>query len=169
MKKLLFFVFSLFLITEVDAASLTLSSTFSNNAIFPQKYTCDAGDKSPELAWQNVPTGTKTFALVFYDPDAPTGTWYHWIVYNLPQNSSQLPEGITQLPSGAQIAKNSWGKSMYNGPCPPAGTEHHYVFVLYALNTSLPFSAGADTSVILEAMKPHILQQAILTGVYKKK
>jgi len=161
--------------TEGPCMTFSLTSTaFGNNDRIPIAYTGEGKDASPPLEWGEPPAGTKTFALVCDDPDAPVGTWDHWVLWNLPGNLRKLPDGVTKketLPDlgGALQGKNSWPKIGYNGPLPPKGHgTHHYHFVLYALDTALDLTAGADKKALLGAMRGHILGQAKLTGTYSR-
>ncbi len=156
--------------------SLTLiSPAFSHHGGIPVKYTCDGEDISPPLQWSGIPQGTRSLALVVYDPDVPDPlfpimTWVHWVLYNIPPTITELPEGLrfSDLPSGAMEGLNDWKRTGYGGPCPPRGC-HRYFFKLYALNTVLP-DLGTPTRKRLEkAMKGHILEVATLIGTYRRK
>ncbi len=145
----------------------TITSTaFEPGAPIPARYSCDGDDISPPLAWADVPPDTQSFALIFDDPDAPGGTWNHWLLFNLPADTRALPENTT-LPTGTRIGKNSWGRTDYGGPCPPHGT-HRYFFKLYALDTTLSLADGASKSEIEAAMNGHILAQAELMGTFTR-
>jgi hypothetical protein len=144
-----------------------ISSAFAQGQPIPRKYTCDGEDISPPLRWNDPPDGTQSFALIADDPDAPVGTWVHWVLYNLPANGRDLPERAG-LPPGSQEGRNSWKRLGYGGPCPPSGT-HRYFFKLYALNTKLNLAAGADKPQLLRAMAGHILTQAETMGVYSRR
>lgn len=145
------------------------SPTFATGESIPTKYTCDDADISPPLEWNDPPQGTRSFALVCDDPDAPVGTWVHWVLYNLPPGTRSLGENAdANLPEGTQHGKNSWGRSDYGGPCPPSGT-HRYFFKLYALDTMLDLKAGAGTDQLIQAMQGHILGQAETMGLYARK
>lgn len=144
------------------------SSAFSNGGSIPSKYTCDGDDISPPLSWQDAPTDTKSFVLIVDDPDAPVGTWDHWLLYNIPATTYELEENLTSAPDGAHGGKNSWGKTTYGGPCPP-DREHHYFFKLYALDSKLNLSSNASKSQIESAMRGHILGTATLMGKYNRK
>src|SRR3989338_11309325 len=122
----------------------------------PIKFTCDGRDVSPTLRWNDTPLGTTSLALIVDDPDAPHGTWDHWILFNIPSNVRQLPENISVLPEGSLEGKNSWDKTGYGGPCPPFGV-HRYFFKLYALDTVLTLSNGTTKTEIMDAMKNHII------------
>lgn len=152
------------------AMALQLSSTsFSANDTIPKKFTCDGPDTSPQLAWNAPPAGTQTLALIADDPDAPVGTWVHWVLYDLPGTARELSEGVPkqeQLSSGGRQGKNDFGKIGYGGPCPPPGKPHRYFFKLYALDTKLNFKAGATKADVERAMKGHILAQGELIGRY---
>lgn len=150
--------------------SLQISSTaFSAGETIPKKFTCDGPDVSPRLAWTEPPAKTQSFTLIMDDPDAPVSTWVHWVLYDLPAATKELPEGVAkqeQLPSGARQGRNDFGKIGYGGPCPPPGKPHRYFFKLYALDTKLNLQAGATKAGVEHAMKGHILAQAELIGRY---
>lgn len=159
--------YTLFLFSAPAEASFTLSSTaFDNNAPLPLKYSGKGQDLSPPLAWQNPPAGTKSYALICDDPDAPSGTWTHWVLYNIPSNVKSIAEGKT--PKGAILGKNSWNKTSYNGPNPPSGT-HHYHFTLYALDIPLGgLKPRMKSEELHQAMEGHILDKASLVGTFRK-
>jgi len=145
------------------------TSAFSAGEAIPKKFTCDAPDLSPPLSWKGAPAGTQTFALIMDDPDAPVGTWVHWVLYNVPANTGDLAEGVAkqeQLASGALQGRNDFRKTGYGGPCPPPGKAHRYFLKLYALDTQLKLEAGASKADVERAMKGHILAQAELMGRY---
>jgi Raf kinase inhibitor-like YbhB/YbcL family protein len=158
---------------ETTEANMTLSlssTAFAAGQPIPAPYSCKGGDVSPPLAWNNSPAGTKSFALIVDDPDAPMGTWVHWVLFNVPAATNSLPEAIpagTQLADGSAQGRNSSGNSGYNGPCPPSGT-HRYFFKLYALDATLTLPSGADKGRLLEAMQGHILAQGELMGTFTK-
>jgi Raf kinase inhibitor-like YbhB/YbcL family protein len=134
------------------------------------KYTCDGADFSPPLEWAGSPAGTKSFALICDDPDAPMGTWVHWVIYDIPPTATMLAEGITRekdLPGGGTQGINDFRKIGYGGPCPPGGT-HRYFFKLYALDTTLGLKPGITKDQLLKAMRGHILAEAQLMGTYKR-
>ncbi len=143
---------------------------FEPGGKIPGKYTCDGLDVSPPLAWTSVPEGTKTFALICDDPDAPMGTWVHWVLFNLPADIQELPENIPperELESGAKQGMNDFRKIGYGGPCPPGGT-HRYYFKIYALDTELDLEVGATKRELLKAMEGHILAEGQLMGRYER-
>jgi hypothetical protein len=150
------------------------SPAFKNNERIPVKHTGEGADVSPPLEWGDPPAGTKSFALICDDPDAPVGTWDHWVLWNLPGERRKLPENVAKVDTlpdlgGARQGKNSWPKIGYNGPMPPKGHgTHHYNFALYALDAPLDLKAGADKKTLLAAMKGHVLGQARLTGTYSR-
>jgi Raf kinase inhibitor-like YbhB/YbcL family protein len=152
--------------------SLSITSTaFKQGERIPAKYTCDGSDISPGLEWSDVPEGTRSFTLIADDPDAPVGTWIHWVLYNVPGETRSLPEAVpsdASLPDGSRQGKNSWGRPSYGGPCPPRGT-HRYFFRLYALDTVLQLRSGVSEGDLLKAMKGHILAEAELMGLYSRK
>ena len=152
--------------------SLSITSTaFKQGERIPSKYTCDGSDVSPGLEWSDVPDSTRSFTIIADDPDAPVGTWIHWVLYNVPGETRTLPEAVppdANLPDGSRQGKNSWGRPGYGGPCPPGGT-HRYFFKLYALDTVLELPSGVSKDDLLKAMKGHILAEAELMGVYSRK
>ena len=146
------------------------SSAFEDGGLIPAKYTCDGADVSPPLQWDAVPEGTRSIALICDDPDAPMGTWVHWVLFNLPSDAKELAENIPTeetLPNGAKQGVNDFGRVGYGGPCPPGGT-HRYFFKIYALDTEVGLEAGADKRQLLKAMEGHILEQGQLVGKYKR-
>jgi len=160
---------------EEKAMTFPLTSpAFKNTERIPAPYTGEGADMSPPLEWGDPPDATKSFALICDDPDAPVGTWDHWVLWNLPGEQRQLPENVAKVDTlpdlgGARQGKNSWPKIGYNGPMPPKGHgTHHYNFVLYALDAPLDLKAGADKKALLAAMKGHVLGQARLTGTYSR-
>jgi len=152
--------------------SLTISSpSFTNGGAIPKKFTCDAADISPQLTWTDPPDGTKSFALLVDDPDAPIGNWNHWAMWNLPAKLRSLREGLSKnahLPDGSEQGMNDFHKPGYNGPCPPAGKPHRYFFKLFALDTKVALKEEAGKPELETAMKGHILAQAEWMGTYKR-
>jgi len=151
-------------------AIVLTSTAFSEGEMIPNRFTCDGEDVSPPLAWSGVPDNAQSLALVCDDPDAPVGTWDHWVLYNIPADASGLPEAVPAEPtlaSGAANGKNSWGRLGYGGPCPPGGT-HRYFFYLYALDTRLVLESGATKARLLQAMEGHILDKGQLMGRYQR-
>jgi hypothetical protein len=155
---------------EGGAMSFQISSSaFSSGEMIPKKFTCDGPDVSPPLSWKDAPLATQSFALIMDDPDAPVGTWVHWVLYNLPATAKELPEGVEkkeELPNGALQARNDFRKIGYGGPCPPPGKPHRYFFKFYALGTKLNLKAGATKADLESAMKDHIVGQAEIMGRY---
>ncbi len=146
------------------------SPAFVPGGKIPGKYTCDGMDISPPLAWTSGPEGTKTFALICDDPDAPMGTWVHWVLFNLPADIIELRENVPperELENGAKQGMNDFRKIGYGGPCPPGGT-HRYYFKLYALDTEINLEAGATKSELLKAVEGHILAEGQLMGKYER-
>jgi Raf kinase inhibitor-like YbhB/YbcL family protein len=164
----LFFCHSAVLAQTGGAMSFQLASAaFSANEMIPKKFTCDGPDVSPQLSWNGAPAAAKTFALIMDDPDAPAGTWVHWVLYNLPANIKELPEGVEKeekLSNGALQGRNDFRKTGYGGPCPPAGKPHRYFFKLYALDNNLDLKAGASKADLEQAIRNHTLGQAELVG-----
>ncbi len=146
------------------------SSAFEDGGLIPPKYTCDGADISPPLQWDAVPEGTESIALISDDPDAPGGTWVHWVLFNLPADTTELAENIPPdktLANGARQGISDFGRIGYGGPCPPSGT-HRYFFKIYALDTKIDLAAGAGKRDLLKAMDGHILTQGQLIGKYKR-
>lgn len=147
------------------------SAAFAPGEPIPTRYTCDGDDLSPPLEWGDPPEGTQSLALIVDDPDAPGGTWVHWVLYNLPADTRSLAEAIpadADLQDGSQHGNNSWKRLGYGGPCPPSGT-HRYFFKLYALDTVLDPDPGKSKDNLLQAIEGHILAQAELMGTYTRK
>ena len=178
--RVIFFLASLFgyFATFGLAADMTRlelqSSSFAPNARIPMPYACtDAGGtgKSPPLAWRRAPAGIKTFALVVRDPDAPGGSFVHWVVYNLPANTTKLDSDVPKtetIAGGGDQGVNGFGNVGYQGPCPPPGKPHHYHFHLYALDTKLEFKPGATADDVEQALKGHALAEADLVGIFER-
>lgn len=148
------------------------SDAFTNEQPIPAKYSCVAENISPALAWNEPPAGTQSFALIVDDPDAPMGTWVHWVLFNIPPDTRDLQENLPITgknvdPRAIYVGKNSSGGTGYQGPCPPSGT-HRYYFKLYALDTTLNLLPGATKAEVLKEMDGHILAQAELMGTFKK-
>lgn len=147
------------------------STDFANGSEIPRAFTCDGEDRSPALEWSEAPAGTKTFALIADDPDAPVGTWVHWVIFNIPAGTRGLGGAVDkkeQLADGTRQGRNDFRKIGYNGPCPPPGKAHRYFFKLYALGTELTLPAGASKSELERAMEGHILDRAEWMGRYKR-
>ncbi len=149
--------------------SLSLTSAgLSAGSMVPKQFTCDGTDKSPPLSWSGGPEDTVSYAVLMYDPDAPKGTFYHWVIYNIPPNITSLPEGIpkTFRTSFGLQCINDFGRYGYGGPCPPHGSTHRYVFVVLALDTKLNLPNNTDTKVFLNAVKGHVLAYGVLVVSY---
>jgi Raf kinase inhibitor-like YbhB/YbcL family protein len=171
------FLFSLFLFANGEGVNRLMkleSPSFENRGDIPKKFTCDGTNISPALAWSDVPEGTKSFALIIDDPDAPDPanprmTWVHWVLYNIPAKTRSLAEGVIKkdLPEGTLEGLNDWKKPGYGGPCPPVG-KHRYFHKLYALDVVLP-DMGQPTKAKLEkAMEGHVLAKSELIGLYHR-
>ncbi len=146
------------------------SSAFSRGEPIPPLYTCKGKDISPPLQWNEVPEKTESFVLISDDPDAPMGTWVHWVYYNIPDSVRELPERVDKNinpASGGVQGITSFGRPGYGGPCPPSGT-HRYFFKLYALNSTISPGSNAGKEEVLAAMKGHILAEAELMGTFRK-
>lgn len=149
------------------------STAFEHEAEIPAKYTCEGDDLSVPLSWSGVPEAAKSLLLIVDDPDAPDPaapkmTWVHWVLYDLPPDSSGLAEGVTQLPSGTREGTNDWKRTGYGGPCPPIG-RHRYFHKLYALDVTLGDLGAPDKAAVEQAMEGHVLEQVELLGTYQKK
>ena len=156
---------------EGEMALTVSSSAFKEGDRIPAKYTCQGQDVSPPLAWGEPPAGTQSFALIVDDPDAPGGVFTHWVLFNIPPDSRNLPEAVptqAELASGALQGKTDFGRTGYSGPCPPPGRPHRYQFTLYALDQPLGLEGGASKKQLLSAMEGHILAQGQLTGTYQR-
>ena len=153
-------------------AAMTLKLTsngFEHGGTIPKKFTCDGPDVSPLLSWTDPPAGTQSFALIADDPDAPVGTWVHWVLYELPADTRSLAENLPkqeQLSNGARQGRNDFRRIGYGGPCPPPGGPHRYFFKLYALDAKLNLKAGAAKAEVERAAQGHILAQGELMGRY---
>ncbi len=146
------------------------SSAFGRGGAIPARYTCDGPDISPPLTWGPVPDATQSLALIAEDPDAPSGTFAHWVIYNLPPDTRRLPEDVPNrrtLPSGALQGTNGAGSIGYTGPCPPGGT-HRYFFEVYALDTELGLGAGATKEEVVGAMEGRVLAEGRLLATYQR-
>jgi Raf kinase inhibitor-like YbhB/YbcL family protein len=147
------------------------SSAITQGATVPKKYTGDGADMSPPLAWSAGPAGTKSYALSCEDPDAPSGTWWHWILFNMSPKTQQLGESVPKaatLAQGVIQGANDFHKPGYNGPAPPAGKLHHYNFKIMALDTVLSLGANCSKEAFKSAIKGHVLAEGQLTGVYQR-
>ena len=152
-------------------AILVSSPAFVEEGFIPAKYTCDGDDISPPLEWSKPPRNTRSIALICEDPDAPVGTWVHWVLYALPSSLTELPEGVSAaeiLPNGARQGINDFKRVGYGGPCPPPGPSHRYFFRLYALDIELDLSPGATKEDLLGALEGHILSEGRLMGRYRR-
>lgn len=145
------------------------SPAFDSRATIAPQFSCDGAEESPPLAWSGVPEATKSFALIVADPDAPSGTFFHWVIFNLPAATRALPAGVAKTeilaPGGIQ-GINSFRQIGYNGPCPPRGPAHHYHFKLYALDSMLELKPGARADAVESATSGHVLATAELVGIF---
>ena len=151
-------------------ALVLTSSAFDEGQAIPNRFTCDGPDVSPDLAWSGIPETAASLALICDDPDAPMGTWVHWVLFNIPAGTTGLPAEISSdatLDSGARHGINDFGKLGYGGPCPPGGT-HRYFFKLYALDIELELDSGITKAQLLAAMEGHILAEGQLMGTYSR-
>jgi Raf kinase inhibitor-like YbhB/YbcL family protein len=157
---------------EENMAMLLKSTAFTEGGKIPSKYTCEGNDISPPLTWEGVPDNTRSLVLIVDDPDAPDPkapkmTWVHWVLYNIPLNTTGLAEGVADLPTGTAEGVNDWKRPGYGGPCPPIGS-HRYFHKLYALDTVLQGLNKPDKAAVETAMHGHVIDKAILIGTYEK-
>lgn len=150
------------------------SPAFVAGGEIPVRFTCEGADISPPLEWQGAPERAKSYALIVDDPDAPDPaapqrTWVHWVLYNLPADTSELPEAVSvsSLPAGTEQGTNDWGRTGYGGPCPPIG-RHRYFHKLFALDILLPDLGEPTAQELMEAMEGHVLAETQLVGTYQK-
>ena len=146
------------------------SSAFEDGGMIPSEYTCDGDDISPPLRWEDLPEKTKTIAIICDDPDAPGGTFVHWVLYDVPANKEHLDKGLPDdetFDNGTRQGITSFGKTGYGGPCPPSGT-HRYFFKIYALDVKINTATIIDKEHLLKAMEGHLLGQGKLMGLYKR-
>jgi len=146
-------------------------AAFTHEGNIPRSLTCDGANVSPALTWSDPPAGTMSFCLIMDDPDAPAGTWVHWVLYDLPAQTSALPEGVPkerELKDGSRQGRNDFSRPGYGGPCPPRGAAHRYYFKLYALDARLGLPPGAAKADVEKAMKGHVLAQAQIMGRYQR-
>jgi Raf kinase inhibitor-like YbhB/YbcL family protein len=156
---------------EIEMSIQLTSSAFTEGQAIPERYTCEGPDVSPPLEWAGVPDGAKSLALITDDPDAPAGTWVHWVLFNLPPDTTSLPEGIAtepELDNGARQGVNDFKRTGYGGPCPPPGKAHRYYFKLYALDTMIDPGEKARKKDVEKAMEGHIIAQGQLMGTYRR-
>lgn len=169
-KSIIVLIFTFFLYGSCVGLELR-SPAFKEGEYIPSRYSCDSFDYSPPLVWDDVPQGTRSFALICEDPDAPTGIWVHWVIFNIPYQTHSLEESvpkIPQLPNGAIQGVNDFNRVGYGGPCPPSGKPHRYFFKLYALDTELNLREGVTRNELMKALEGHILDKASLYGLYKR-
>lgn len=154
----------------IDLEKVSISSNaFKDGGNIPARHTCDGRDLSPDLNWTGVPEKTKSLALVMDDPDAPMGTWVHWVLYNIPKDKKGLIEGVPRsevLEDGSMHGRTDSRKTGYGGPCPPRGPAHRYYFKLYALDKSLNLPPNASKQEVEAAMEGHVLGKGELMGRY---
>jgi len=155
-----------------QASKIQLKTTsFEPGGFIPKRFTCEAADVSPALAWGDPPAGTQSFAIIEDDPDAPSGTFVHWLVYDLPAAYRRLPEALSgndQMAGGGRQGTNDFSRTGYSGPCPPRGKPHRYYIRFYALDTKTNLRPAATRSELEAAMQGHILAQAELMGLFKR-
>ena len=175
MKKLNLGIFFLLFALQIGfcmaAGRLSLASPTLSGGTVPRKCTCDGQSVSPALFWKPTGIRAKSFALIVTDPDAPSGTFVHWVIYNIPSGKHGLPEGVPavqKLPDGTLQGMNHFNRIGYGGPCPPPGQTHRYIFTLYALNAKLNLAPGATKEALFQAMAGHIAAQGTLMARYHR-
>ncbi|HUT66699.1 MAG TPA: YbhB/YbcL family Raf kinase inhibitor-like protein [Spirochaetota bacterium] len=185
MRRVFFLIASLLVLTlaantvcakdkkkEGKPVDLTVeSSAFQHGGMIPVKYTCDGTDVSPPITWTDGPEGTKSYAIICDDPDAPVGTWVHWVIYDIPPDVSSLPEAVPSkkaLDNGADHGTNDFKRYGYGGPCPPGGT-HRYFFKVYALDALIGKGPGLKKKELLRLMEGHIVAKGELIGKYSRR
>jgi Raf kinase inhibitor-like YbhB/YbcL family protein len=150
-----------------NKTSMKLTSPyFDTNAMIPEKYTCDGENVNPALSFEDVPSEAKSLVLIVEDPDAPSKTWIHWVVYHIDPATKEIAEN--SVPQGVDLGMTDFGKPSYGGPCPPSGQTHHYYFKLYALDEKLQIEGNPDADAVKSYMMNHILAEAQLVGLYKR-
>ncbi len=148
--------------------SITVSSqAFANRGAIPSRFTCSGADVSPQLSWTGVPGSAQSVAVTVIDPDAPGRPFVHWLIFNLPAGTSDLPEGASAT-GGAVQGRNDFGSNSYRGPCPPPGSPHHYHFTVYALDGKVSLPNGASEPSFRDAIKGHVLASGELVGTFKR-
>jgi len=176
-------MFKIFIIVSILFVSLGMSyasgknfnvasAAFKENSPIPLKFTCQGNDISPEISWKNAPQGTKSFALILDDPDAPFGTFTHWVIYNIPGDYIGLKEGVEKkesLENGIVQGVNDFRKIGYGGPCPPPGRPHRYFIKLYALDSDLNLPSGLRANELIEKIRGHILAKTTYFGLYQRR
>jgi Raf kinase inhibitor-like YbhB/YbcL family protein len=175
--------FSWFLFTLIFSLTLYVTDSYADDAptvftlttnafldegALPVLYTCDDKDLSPQLSWTNAPAKTQAYALIIEDPVAKLDKKYHWVVYDIPANVSELTEGVAKLPAGALAGKNSDGKTTYLGPCPPKGSVNSYILTLFALDQKLALPEGSEGDAVKKALAGHTLGKSKITMVYSR-
>ena len=172
MKHFLFFIALVFCCVPRTFAFELKSPDFSSSGMIVAENTCDGADSSPELKWTNPPVGSKSFALIADDPDAPMGIWVHWVMYNIPETIQNLPHGIPKSELFGKVIRQGitdFGRPGYGGPCPPRRFLHHYHFKLYALDLTPELPSGLTKGRLLRAIQSHILAETELIGKYQRK
>jgi len=157
---------------ETVPALTVTSSSFPNGGMIPARFTCDGEDVSPQLSISSPPTRTKSLTLIVDDPDAPAGSFVHWVAFNLSPGLHDLPEGASARPEtlqGGAQGRNDFDKNGYGGPCPPGNKPHHYFFRIYALDTFLQLPEGSTRSVVAQAAKGHVVAEGKLVGLYTRR
>lgn len=155
-----------------EVEMVVTSTAFEEGEAIPEVYTCDGRDISPPLSWEGVPGGTRSFGLICDDPDAPMGTWVHWVLYNIPADTTALPAGVpagASLEDGSKQGISDFGRPGYGGPCPPGGKPHRYFFKLYALDTLLQIKGPVTKANLEKEMKGHVIAEARIMGTYTRK
>lgn len=167
LNQLILTIVLLIKMTSITYALQLKSAGFNDHGIIPKQFTCDGSNQAPALQWQDVPNNTQSFALIVTDPKAASGIWYHWLVFNIPSDTRQLNKNNIKLFTNINLGKNSWQHDRYEGPCPPKGQLHQYIFTLYALDIPLELPNDIQADDLLLAMQNHILATATWQGQYQ--
>lgn len=171
-KKLLIFLIGAGFSFNLLALDLESNDIIHNGKI-SSRYTCDGANYSPSLSWSDVPDRTQSFVLICDDPDAPAGTWVHWVIFNIPRKVRSLPEDVPRVKKlkniGALQGINDFGKIGYGGPCPPSGEKHRYFFKLYAVKNVLYLEPGATKQEVLDAIEGKVIEKSQIIGTYQRK
>jgi Raf kinase inhibitor-like YbhB/YbcL family protein len=159
-------------VASEEAEMRIMTPAFKEGEVIPKIFTCDGEDVSPPLSWESAPEGTRSFVLISDDPDAPMGTWVHWVLYNIPPDTTALPQGMPKdaaLKDGSRQGVTDFGRPGYGGPCPPKGKPHRYYFKLYALDAVLELEGKPGKKDVEKAMKGHIIAEAQIMGTYQRR
>lgn len=168
LKRILLALLAIYCVHHTSFALTLKANALQDQGVFPIIYTCDGKNISPALSWSDLPQETHSLALLLTDPDVPSGTFYHWVVYNIPSTVTSLAEAEVVGKIGAMEGINTLNKAAYFGPCPPKGETHHYIFTLYALKNKINLAENANGNTVLKALTPYIIKKATLSTTYHR-